>query len=54
MKKRIINIIVVLLGVLMVLIIGCETTSTVHHYHYTISDGHGGLPLNHPSRQAMP
>jgi len=54
MTKRIINIIVLLLGVLMVLIIGCETTSTVYHYHYTMSGNHGGLPLNHPSRQAMP
>ncbi|MFH1673190.1 MAG: hypothetical protein ABIF87_07175 [Pseudomonadota bacterium] len=52
MKKRMINIIVLFLGILAVLISGCETTT--HVYHYTITGGSGGLPLDHPARQAMP
>ncbi len=54
MTKKMINIIFLFLAVLAVLIIGCETTTHVHHHHYTITGGQGGLPIDHPARQAMP
>ena len=54
MTKKMINIIFLFLGIFAVLIIGCETTTHVHHHYYTITGGSGGLPLDNPARQAMP
>ena len=54
MTKRMINIIVLLIGILTVLIIGCETTTQVHNHHYTTTIGSNGLPLDHPPGQPVP
>jgi uncharacterized membrane protein len=54
MEKKMINIIFLLIGIFAVFVIGCETTTHVHHHHYEISGGSGSLPIGHPARQALP